>query len=73
MIYHYIEAHRYLPPEAFIQAVMENNPENAETRAARYRHGAQFLPWILLGGLRFAATRKSRTQSQKYRDRDCEV
>lgn len=72
MVYHYIEAHRYLPPEAFIRAVIENNPENAETKAARYRHGAQYLPWILLAGLRFAARRRSRTQSQNFKRPDFE-
>ena len=58
LIVHYVEAHRYLPPPGFIEAVMQDNPENAETAAARYRHGAQFFGRMALGWLWMTAMRK---------------
>ena len=61
LVYHYIQAHRYLPPEGFIQAVMEDNPENAETVAARYRHGARCLSRMAMGWLWMKAMQKPQT------------
>jgi hypothetical protein len=60
LVYHYIQAHGYLPPEGFIEAVMEDNPENAETVAERNRWGAYHLSRVALGWLWSRATRDSR-------------
>jgi len=53
LIWHYIQAHGYLPPGGFIEAVMEDNPENAETAAARNRHGVHYLSRMLLSYWRY--------------------
>jgi DNA gyrase inhibitor GyrI len=60
LIYHYVEAHGYFPPEAFIEAVMQDNPENAETAAERYRFGATILSRIALDFLEMQEKHKPR-------------
>jgi hypothetical protein len=58
LIFHYVEAHGYLPPRCFIEAVMQDNPENVETAAERHRTGAQFLQRMLLGWLSMKVMRR---------------
>jgi hypothetical protein len=60
LIYHYVEAHGYLPSEGFIEAVMQDNPENAETRAERYRFGATILSRIAMDFLEVRERHKPR-------------
>jgi hypothetical protein len=70
LIYHYIQAHRYLPPASFIEAVMEDNPENAETVAERNRWGAYHLSRVAFGWLWSMATRDSRNAGPKDEKRN---
>jgi hypothetical protein len=72
LVFHYVREHRYLPPARFIEAVMQDNPENAETAAARYRHGLQYLPTLIFGFARMAAIRKSQLRNLESLDSDDE-
>ncbi len=68
LVFHYIQTHGYLPPETFVEAVMEDNTENAETAAARYRHGARHLSRMLLGLVWLRAIDKTSDPKSKSRD-----
>jgi hypothetical protein len=72
LVFHYVRDHGYLPPARFIEATMQNNPENAETAAERYRHGLRYLPTLILGFARMAAIRKSQFRNSEFQDSDDE-
>jgi hypothetical protein len=70
LVFHYVQDHGYLPPQTFIEAVMQDNRENAETAAARYRHGLRHLPNLVMGFVRMAAMRKPQPRNPKSQDSD---
>ncbi len=72
LVFHYVKDHGYLPPARFIEAVMQDNPENAETAAERHRHGLRYLPNLLMGFVRMAAIRRSQLRNSKILDPDDE-
>ncbi len=70
LVYHYIQAHQYLPPQGFIEAVIEDHPENAETVAERYRTGAQYLSRMALGWMTMTAMKRSPGPRSKSPDNE---